>query len=357
MLDISSSDGVGAVTFHPDGRHILGGSSIGIRRRQLEDSQVVRKHTGKDLHAISVSKDGKWMVCATAEGGTNVWDAEMQKKLIDVQHGKTVMTIDVSPDSTRFATGTGWGDNKASVWSLTSGEQLVGPLNHDSYVTVIRFSPNSECIATACWRSSIRVFDSRNGDELIIIKTITPPRWPSTLLAWSNDSQRIFAPSEDNRIKSFDVSMGLQLAESQTLHGGDVESIALAASGKFIATYTRGSVISFLETSSLSLIDPVIEDSKNNIYSVALSPDSGYLATGQNDGKIIIRDLGDILPDVYGPFHVSISPFTVLACQISLISSPIFTHYVRHLIAGKDNQASCLQHRVVVTTNHLVLPR
>ena len=354
VLDTGGSLGVQAVTFHPDGKHVLGGSN-GIRRWQLKDGQEVGTQMGKNLYAISVSRDCKWIVCATEEGGADVWDAEMQEKVVDVEGGKTVMTVDVSPDSTMFATGTGLGDDTANVWSLTTGKRLVGPLKHTNFVTAVRFSPNSMRIATACWEGSIRVFDSRNGDELITIDTVTPSIWPCTPLAWSNDSQQIFAASKDNKIKLFDASTGSQLAESQTLTGGNVDSIALAASGKFIATFA-GSTILFLNTSTLSHIDPVIEDSET-IWAIAISPDTGYLATGVIDGKITIRDLGRILPDSFGPFHVSIYPFATLPCKTSLVPSPTLTLYIRHLIARRDNQTTSIQPRAAVTANHLTPPR
>ena len=317
MLDAGtgSSVGVRAVAFHPDGKHILGGSS-GIRQWQLQDGQEVGTQMGKTglAYAISVSSDCKWIVCATGDPGpdrTSVWDAEMQEKVIDVEDGNRVVAVDVSPDSTTFATGT---EGEASIWDLASGERLVGPLKHDGYtlVTAVRFSPNGDRLATAYPENLICIFDSRTGDELITIKTAIISIFPSTPLAWSNDGRQIFAASNDNKIKLFDALTGSQLAESQSLDGGVIDSIALAANDKFIATFA-GRIISFLDTSTHSQIDPVIEDS-NDIWAIAISPDNGYLATGLTSGKIAIHDLGGILPDSYGPFHVSICPSTMLTC-------------------------------------------
>ena len=269
-----------------------------------------------------------------------MWDAEMRNKVIDVESTKRVSSVDVSPDSTTFATGSG---KAASIWSLTTGKRLVGPVKYDVSVTAVRFSPSGARIAIASYGGSIRILESRSGDKLITIETATPSVWPSTPLAWSNDGLQIFAASRDNKIKSFDVSTGSQLAESQTLVVNPVDyvkSTVLAANGKFIATFANRT-ISFLDISTLTRIGPLIEDG-SQIYSIAISPDSGYLATGRRDGKITIRDLGGILPDVYGPFHVSICPSTLLACQASLVPSPTLTHPVRHLIASKDSQTRSL---------------
>ena len=151
---------------------------------------------------------------------------------------------------------------------------------------------------------------------------------PSTPLAWSNNGQQIFAASLDRKIKSFDVSTGSQLAESQ-VHGDDeVRSIALAANGKLLATFADRS-ISFWDTSTLTQIGPVIED-RQNIQSIALSPDSSYLATGGEQGNIAIRNLHSILPDLYGPFSVSIYACTLLSdkshISFSLLISSLGTY-------------------------------
>ena len=301
--------------FHPDGKHLLSGGDDGIRRWRLSDGREVGKQTEMIVYAISVSKDHKWVVCGTSLNGASVWDGEMCEKLITVEGGKKVWAVDVSPDSTRFATGS----NKleVSIWSITAGERLVGPLQHNNLVTGTKFSPNGKQIATACLNGSIRIFDGRNGDELITIDTTTPRLAATTPLAWSSDGQRIFAASKDNKIRSFGVSAGAQLAELQMPSDG--YSLALAPNCKFIATF-GDRAIWFLDASTLTRTGPVIEDSEE-IRSIAISQDNTYLATGQFDGKITVRNLSRSLPDFYRPLQVSI-------CASAYWTSPTSTNRV-----------------------------
>ena len=294
MLDAGDSGDVWAVAFHQDGKHLLGGTRDGIRRWQLADSQEVERQK-KDIltYAIAVSRDQRWIVCGTEEGAS-VWDEETHEKVIDVEGTSTVYAVDVSPDSTRFATGI---TEAGSIWSITSGKRLVGPLiGHVGVVGGVRFSPNDEHIAIV-GSSDICIFDSHTGNKLVTINNIDISYWVGTPIAWSSDGQQIFAASNDNTINSFDVSTGSQVAESQVLHDGatEVPSLALAANGKFIATFAWHS-ITFLDTSTLAQIGPVIEDSEQ-IRSIAISSNSSQLATGQGNGKIAIRDLSGILPD------------------------------------------------------------
>ena len=309
MLDTGGSKTVYAVVFHSDGKHLLGGGDDGIRRWRLSDGLEVGRQTEMQLHAIHVSKDHKWVVCGTSNGAS-VWDAEIDENVITVEGGNTVWAVDVSPDSTRFATGTG--KSEVSIWNITTGERLVGPLRHDEYVTGTKFSPNGEHIATTYFRGSIRIFDSRNGDELTIIHTITANVAAITPLAWSSDGQRIFATSNDDKIWSFDVSTGDSRFVELEICDVGYSSIALAPNCKFIATFVE-QFISFLDTSTLARARPDIADNKD-IRSIAISQDNSYLATGQDGGKIVIRKLSQILPDSYGPFHVSICAFIVSAC-------------------------------------------
>ena len=258
--------------------------------------------------AISASRDQKRVVCGT-ESGASVWDAELRERVVDVEERYSVRAVDVSPDSTRFATGTTSGE--VSIWSISSGERLVGPLKHGRDVRVVRFSPNGEYIATACFinRGSVHIFESHTGNKVIDIKTTGTALWtPATPLVWTNDSQQILVTSDGNTVKSFDVSTGSQLAESQILNDGDgkgkVKSIALATNGLFIATFS-GHTIFFLDASTLTRIGSIINKSED-IVPIALSPDSKYLATGQRDGKISVHNIGHILLNVHDPPQVSI---------------------------------------------------
>ena len=346
MLDTGSLGGVWAIAFHPDRKHLLGGGEDGIRRWLLPDGEEVGKQTAAQVLAISVSRDRKWIVRGT-NAGASVWDAEMLDKVVDVEGTAIVSAVDVSPDSTRFATGTGSNDNKASVWSITSGKRLIGPLKHDITPTGVRFSPNGEHVATSCPGGSVRIFDSHTGDQLLHIKANEPSLWSFSVtpLVWSNDGQQIFTITDNNKIKSFAFPEGSQLAESPIRD--NTYSISLAGNGKFIATVAADGV-SFLDTSTLTPVGTAIQDSEAK-WSTPVSLDSDQIATGRRDGKVIIYNLADFLPDSYGPFQVSICPFIMLACRISTVPSLILTHYVRHLLARS------LRPRVAMTINHLTL--
>jgi WD40 repeat protein len=311
-----SSDGtIWTVAFHPDGKHFYGGTRDGIRRWRVADGQEVGKQTGMDMNAISVSRDGQWIVCGTMRG-TSVWDTELQRKVVEVEDTGNVGAVDVSPESSRFAAGTRDGGT-VNIWSITTGERLVGPLKHDSDVIGIKFSPNGGHIATAC-KGSIRIFDSHSGHELITIKNPLPAEFIVTPIVWPSDG-RLFTTSEGGKLKSFDTSTGSQIAEWK-VHSHDSNdrmSVALSADNRSIAS-SAGHSVSFWDTSTHTQLGSVSEDD-NEIRSIALSPDGTRLATGGEDNKTItIWNLSDILPESYLPITVS-TTFPLLGRAITFV--------------------------------------
>ena len=229
--------------------------------------------------------------------------------------------VDVSPKSTRFATGTGSANKKASIWSITSGEKLVGPLEHDSAVRGIKFSPDGRHITTACL-DSIHIFDSYNGDQLITIDNPMPDKIAITPIVWPSDG-RLFAISEGRKIRSFDTSTGSQLAEWQihSYDNTDVMSIALSANNRFVASFA-GRCVTFWDTSTHTRLGSVLEDVER-IRSIALSPDGTHLATGGYNKTITTRNLRDTLPESYLPITVS-ATFPMFGRPITFIYRSTF---------------------------------
>ena len=334
---LEGADGsVWAGAFHPDGRYFFDGTRNEIRRWRLADGQELGKQTGMDMYAISVSKDQKWIVCGTTKGAS-VWDIELRKKVIEVEGRECVYSVDVAPDCTRFATGT---IEEVTIWSIMTGEKLLGPLEHGNYVFGVKFSPDGGRLATACDDSTIRIFDARNGngDQLISIKNPIPAAsyFP---IVWSAHGQQLFAVSTDYKIKSFDSSTGSPLAEWQ-IHENDngPMSIALSANGKFIAS-SAGGFVSFWDTSTHTQLG-IIEET-HNIHYVSLSPDGCRLATGSTDsGSSIIWDLTGILPGSYLPGNVS-APF--LKSTMTFIHESLSLYTCKSLVQTVSAGSCCVQ--------------
>ena len=329
VLEGGAGEVLWAVAFHPDGKHFFDGTNHEIRRWRVEDGQELGKQTGMLVYAISMSKDEKWIVCGTSSGAS-VWDAELREKVVEVTESEeAVLSVDVAPDCTKFAIGTF--QRQATIWSITTGEKLLGPLEHGNNVIGVKFSPDGGRLATACLGdSTIRIFDAYNGDQLISIENPIPS-YSFLPIAWSTHSQQLFAISEDYTIKSFDSSTGSLLAEWKIHENNDGPiSIALSTNGKFIAS-SAGRFVSFWDTSTHTQLG-IVEET-HDIHSVALSPDGCRLATGSRDsGSSTIWDLRGILPDSYLPGNVS----TLFLKSIMTFIHEFLFLYMRKSLVGLE---------------------
>ena len=314
-VEIAGQRPIYTVTFSHNGRLVVSGGAEGmIRRWRVDDGQEVVhaiRAEGAEIFAVDLSADNRWLVCGLRRSGVGdrkaavqVWDAETHKKVLDIHgHKDTVFSVGISPDSTKFAAGSA--DKHAFIWSMTTGEKLVGPLGHDGVVVAVRFSPTGDRIATATAKNpddqSIRIYDSKNGEQLLDIP-FGIFRHISSSLSWSADGHQLLAASY-SEAKRFDTSSGILLRRWSVPGGGSCASIALSHNQKFIAVAAYRS-LSFWDALTHKLIGPVIEHT-SAVWSIALSPDDYCIATGEQSGKVTLRSLRDVLPDSYFTLDVS----------------------------------------------------
>ena len=279
---------------------------------------------GDLVFSIAVSRDGKWIVGGTKSGQLAVWDAESDEKVSEFKGHDTVWATDISSDATRIASA--WNNKTAHVWSRSTGEQLLGPWEHDDWVTAVKFSPNEQFIATATSnRKSVRIYDSRDG-RLLFDRPIRVSSPHNQSLAWVSDSKQLFALSHDGTIHCLDVTNG-RILSAWTIHSNDNPScIALASSGAFIAV-SAGSSVSFWDTATRKQIGPLIRHPYDVLYMAISANDDLVLSGGRRTN---LRKLPDILPSSY------FDSVRVFMCQRDPIrhDSPAATDTQSHLHIG-----------------------
>ena len=220
-----------------------------------------------------------------------------------------MISVDISSDSTKFATGSATAGGNASIWSLTTGKRLLGPLKHDGWVVGVRFSPNDDRIATAAAESargntanSIRIYNSENGHLLLDIPFAF--QRCSTTLVWSADGRQLFAPSYHREVKRFDTSSGSLLGKWSVPGDNNWPAFLILSHNQKFAAVVSLKALSFWDTSTYQQIGTTIEHT-DGVWSIALSPDDDCIATGEGAGKVTLRSLRNILPASYLPVKVS----------------------------------------------------
>jgi WD40 repeat protein len=317
-IEIKSQHKIFSVFFAEDGKQVFSGGAEGMLRRwQVGDGHEVGEPIqvgGQEIYAAALSPDRKWLVCGLrivnpGDGveRVGVWDAQTHEKVLGIKDPtSTVLSVDISPDSTKIAAG--GIDKLAFIWSITTGKRIVGPLQHDDWVVAVRFSPNGDRIATQTSTDSktpggsIRIYNSENGQQLLDIPFQLVGRHISSPFVWSADGHQLFVLSA-GQAKCVDTSSGILLSE-WPIHGqGPPICVALARNQKFIVTSANRS-LSFWDASTHTQIGSVIEHA-STLWSIALSLNEDCIATGEENGVVTLRSLRDILPISYLTVNVS----------------------------------------------------
>lgn len=99
-------------------------------------------------------------VSGTDSGDVTVWN-EKTRSHKKVTYSSWVRAVDVSLDGTRITTGSD--DKTACVRSLSTGERMLDPLKHDSYVVG---HPTDASLPPAR-RTTVRIYDSPCRCQLV----------------------------------------------------------------------------------------------------------------------------------------------------------------------------------------------
>ena len=322
-VEIDGRDTVLSVAFFADGKHIVGGGRDQmIRCWRVTDGEQVGPQMGAGawVSNIAVSRNGKWIVSGMTLGLVQVWNAENGKKLTEFEHGNSVRVVDVSPDSTKIATGLN--DKTICVWSLPTGRRLLGPWGHQADVVAVKFSPDGHFVATvtwarSSWSSSLRVYGS--GDRFLVNIPIKVTNSSNQSLVWRCNNQQLFALSHGN-IYCINASTGATLSR-WSIRSNEVIRLSLSSNGTFIAVSDRSSV-SFWDITTHKQVGSVIQYS-GGIKCMAIS--ANYDIAIGSGSKITLRSLCDILPASY------VSTFA------STLTSPSSNHLVDHRSFHKDS--------------------
>ena len=306
-------DEIWSVAFLVDGKYIVsGGVEWKIRRWRADDGKEVETpimYAASTVRNIAVSQDGKWIVGGTSHGVV-LWNAKTREKVTELkgQDEVSVCAVDVSPGSTRVATGSEGGT--VHIWSFDTGEQVLKPLQHDYPVVGVKFSPKGRFIATAAqWGDNpVRIYDSRNG-HLIVDFPVRVSSLRNQSLAWASDSMQLLALSSDGDIYCLDLSTGTTLSKWPIHSSRNPTCIALASNGAFIATSGDFSV-SFWDTASHKQIGSVIQHTEI-IESMAMSANYDIVIAG---GQAIA--LWSLLDNLPSPYCDDISTFASKAQRV-----------------------------------------
>ena len=194
---------------------------------------VFQGEQGNDLRTAGVIRYIIVLGIAILCGGASGDEANESKPTRILEgHDRWVLSLAISPDSKRLASGSD--DQTLRVWDLDGDDPKPTTLRRfDSAVTALAFSNDGKRIAVGTWDGELMLCDSRTGK---VIRELTEHKETINTAVFDPSGKYFASGSSDDTLIVWDATTGEDLL---TLHQGneyDVTTAAFSPDGERIVT-------------------------------------------------------------------------------------------------------------------------
>jgi WD40 repeat protein len=260
-----------------------------------------------EVHIAGFSPDGKVLV--TLGTTLSLWNIEQNQlisHLVDSDLGySTATNVTFSPDG-KFLAGAsegGW----LTIWSAYNGEELIRISGDGSPAYCTAFSPDGNILVAGYSNGIIRILEVNSWKTL---KVLDASSYNDVFcLAFSPDGKILASASYDlaainilpDAIVLWDIQSGTRI-KSLEVSERTIHSIEISSEGKFLValllTKAEETTIGFWDLDSLTEFRTLNSAYKRNVNSIAFLSKEALLASGCEDGSIVVYNLktnGEIL--------------------------------------------------------------
>ena len=237
-------------------------------------------YTGESVTGIEEDWAGNWAALSPDRKQLASVDSRGHVRLVDLASRKVIKNqrghhdhgraVAYSPDGKLFATGA----ERVVLWDSASMTRVV-PLEYESVVWSVAFSPDGRWLVSTHGDGSILVWDVANRE---LAANLRQHSGGVRGLALSPDGTKLATASEDHSVILWDSSSGRKEAVLNQ-HETRVGAVAFSPDGRWIVSADQSAI---LVRYDLGRAEPrllIVPPKELTSYCVVVSPDGRYVAT------------------------------------------------------------------------------
>jgi WD40 repeat protein/uncharacterized caspase-like protein len=280
---------VKAVAFSPDGQTLASGGNDGkIKFWEIASGREAASLAGhaQSVIALAFSHDGRWLASSGADFAVKLWEVASRREARSYTgHFGLAPALAFSPDGSLLASGSR--DKTIRLWNVSPARERE-PLEHTGEVRSVAFSPDGKTLAAAGHDGKVWLWSLPKARRVK-----KPGVAPSGLLAagFSRDGSKLLTCAEDRTIRIFNPVTLVEISALPDSAGFEkYETAAFSSDSSWVLGSIGLPAVDLRQTIPGSRVR-TLENRNNPVYSVAVSPDGRWLATGNKDTTITVWDL------------------------------------------------------------------
>ncbi|AIE76026.1 MULTISPECIES: WD40 repeat domain-containing protein [unclassified Synechocystis] len=238
------------------------------------------------ITALNVTPDGKYLAVATADEQITLINLANQE-VVYAQRSPVNNFADlaISADGQWLAIAAG---NNIDLRRVRDGMRVKTLSGHSDKVSGVAFSPDGERVVSVSGGDrTIRIWERQSGN---LLQTLADNIGPTTSVVFTPDGSQFItgAIGDDRTIKFWDAN-DFQLLGTSPKQPGFINGLAVTPDGRKLVGAVRNFVKAWNLADAKELF--TVKGPSLEINTVAVSPDSRWVATANKEGNIMIFDL------------------------------------------------------------------
>jgi WD40 repeat protein len=293
------------LVFAPDGKTLVsGGNGEAPRLWDLASGKVLRQYAESgNVRAVAFAPDGRFLTTVTADRRVRRWQEEKEVGLFRREVYEEAQ-VALSPDGRlvawsdllRLPEKNGW-ERFIGVWDTVEGKELVRTPSPEYQVYAMALSPDGRTLlSTGSMDRTVGLWETATGKQRV--------KWPGpsagvSAAAFSPDGRLVVTGGWDNLVWVRDLATGKQLY--RVPQAGTIQALAVSPDGRLVVSAGGGHRAIIVRDLGTGKELQRFSGHRGDIWAVAFSADGRRLASGGDDGVVLVWEVSTAQKQAVGP--------------------------------------------------------